>query len=191
MRKGFYERASCETAVAVAIDLAGESPAISTGLRMFDHLLAQLALHSGLGLSVEARSLDGIEHHLIEDTGIALGRALADALDDRTGIARYGSAVLPMDDALVRAVIDVGGRSYTRINLPIAAEAVEGLEVAMVAHFFRSLASNALITLHIDLLAGEDPHHCIEAAFKAVARALAAACRPYNRVRVLTTKGVF
>lgn len=191
MRKGFYERASCETAVAVAIDLTGESPAISTGLRMFDHLLAQLALHSGLGLSVEARSLDGIEHHLIEDTGIAVGRALADALDDRTDIARYGSALLPMDDALVRAVIDIGGRSYTRIHLPIAAERVEGLEVAMVAHFFRSLASNALITLHIDLLAGEDPHHCIEAAFKAVARALAAACRPHNRVRVLTTKGVF
>ncbi len=191
MRKGFYERVSGETVVAVAIDLAGESPAISTGLRMFDHLLAQLALHSGLGLSVEARSLDGIEHHLIEDTGIAVGRALADALDDRTGISRYGSAVLPMDDALVRAVIDVGGRSFARINLPIAAELVEGLEVAMVAHFFRSLASNALITLHVDLLAGEDPHHCIEAAFKAVARALAAACRPYHRVRVLTTKGVF
>lgn len=191
MRRGFCERVSRETAVAVEIDLAGESLAIATGLPMFDHLLAQLGLHSGLGLNVEGRSLDGIEHHLIEDTGIAIGRALSDALDDRTGIARYGSAIVPMDDALVRAVIDVGGRSYARINLPVAAERIEGIEVAMVAHFFRSLASNALVTLHIDLLAGEDPHHCIETAFKAVARALAAACRPQNRVRVLTTKGLF
>lgn len=191
MRKGFYERATRETAVAVAIDLACDSPTVATGLRMFDHLLAQIGLHSGLGINVEARSLDGIEHHLIEDTAIALGRALADAFDDRNGIARYGSVIVPMDDALVRAVIDVGGRSYARINLPIAAERIEGLEVAMVPHFLRSLASNALITLHVDLLAGEDPHHCIEAAFKAVARALAAACRPHNHIRVLTTKGLF
>lgn len=190
MRKGSCERVSGETAVAVAIEVGGDFCAISTGLRMFDHLLAQLALHSGFGLNVEARSIDHIEHHLIEDTGIVLGLALADALEDRTGIARYGSAVVPMDDALVRAVIDVSGRGYARINLPIAAEQIEGLEVAMIAHFFRSFSNNALVTFHVDLLAGEDPHHCIEAAFKATARALAGACRPYNRVRVLTTKGV-
>jgi imidazoleglycerol-phosphate dehydratase len=191
MRKGSYERVSLETEVAAEVELTGELISISTGLRMFDHLLGQLALHSGLGLQIEARSLDGIDHHLIEDTGIAVGRAIADALSDRTGIARYGNAIVPMDDALVRAVIDVGGRSYARINLPIAAKRIEGLEVAMIAHFFRSLSSNALVTLHVDLLAGEDPHHCIEAAFKAVAEAVAGACRPYNRGRVLTTKGIF
>jgi imidazoleglycerol-phosphate dehydratase len=191
MRSGSCERTTAETSVAVRIGLDGPStPAITTGLRMFDHLLAQLAFHSGFAVIIDAASLDGIEHHLIEDTGIAIGRALGDALGDRSGIERYGSVLLPMDDALVRVAIDLGGRFFARIELPIGAECIEGMEVAMVPHFLRSLAVNAAMTVHLDLLAGDDPHHCVEAAFKAYARALATACARRSDVRVPSTKGM-
>jgi imidazoleglycerol-phosphate dehydratase len=191
MRKGAYERVTTETVVRVAIDLdGGRSSAIVTGLRMFDHLLAQLAFHSGFALEIDTRSLDGIEHHAIEDTAIALGRALAEALGDRAGIQRYGDALVPMDDALARAAIDAGGRFYARFNIPLDVEYVEGMEVAMVSHFFRSFAVNAGITLHLDLLAVADPHHGIEATFKACARALARACTRLDTTQVLSTKGV-
>jgi imidazoleglycerol-phosphate dehydratase len=190
MRKGAHERTTTETAVAVTLDLDGTGPsAIATGVRMFDHLLAQLAFHSGFAIAIDARSLDGIEHHVIEDTAIALGRAFAEALGDRSGIERYGSALLPMDDALVQVAVDLGGRFFARLNLPLRVERIEGMETAMVAHFFRSFAVNAAVTLHLDLLAGEDPHHSVEAAFKAFARALAIACRRLDSARVLSTKG--
>lgn len=191
MRKGSCERVTSETAVTVIVDLDEQQPSlIVTGLRMFDHLLAQLAFHSGLCVTIEARSLDGIEHHLIEDTAIALGRALAQALGDRSGIERYGSSLLPMDDALVRAAVDLGSRAFVRVNLPLGAERIEGLESALIGHFFRSFAVNAIMTLHIDLLAGEDPHHCAEAAFKACARALSKGCRRLYAPHVLSTKGI-
>jgi imidazoleglycerol-phosphate dehydratase len=190
MRSGSCERTTTETAVAVTLVLDGDDArAIATGVPMFDHLLAQLAFHSGFEVRIEARSLDGIQHHLVEDTAIALGRALARALGDRSGIERYGSALLPMDDALARVAIDVGGRFFARVNLPLRVESIEGLEVGLIAHFFRSFAVNAAITLHLDLLAGDDPHHAIEAAFKACARALAVACRRLDSARVLSTKG--
>jgi imidazoleglycerol-phosphate dehydratase len=190
VRRGSYERATTETVVRVTVDLdGGENDAIATGLRMFDHLLAQLAFHAGFALQIETRSLDGIAHHAIEDTAIALGRALAEALGDRGGIERFGSALIPMDDALARAAIDTGGRSFARIDIGVGVERVEGMEVAMVAHFFRSFAANAGITLHLDLLAVEDPHHGIEATFKACARALARACARLDLPRFLSTKG--
>jgi len=192
MRKGACERVTSETALDVRVDVDGDGEtSIAIGLPMFDHLLAQLAFHSGFGIRVAGRSLDGIAHHLIEDAGIALGRAFAEALGDRAGIRRYGSALIPMDDALVRVALDLGGRFFIRYDVPVAAQQVEGLEVAMVAHFFRSFACNASITLHADLLAGEDPHHCIEAAFKAIARALREAAAPTGASQALTTKGLF
>jgi imidazoleglycerol phosphate dehydratase HisB len=176
VRSGSCERVSSETSVAATIELDGcGRREISTGLLMLDHLLAQFAFHSRCNLDIAVRSLDGIEHHLIEDVALALGEALAAALSERRGIARYGCALIPMDDALVRAAVDFGGRPFARVGLDLAARRVEGLEVAMIPHFFSSLAWKAGITLHLDLLVGSDPHHAIEACFKAFARASTAA----------------
>lgn len=176
MRSGVCERTSQETIVRVELNLDDSgNREIETGLPMLDHLLAQLAFHSGCDLRIAARSLDAIEHHLIEDVAIVLGRAIDSALAERRGIVRYGSATIPMDDALVRAAVDLGGRAFARIDVRLAQPRVEGLDVVMIPHFFTSLASSARLTLHVDLLAGNDPHHCIEACFKAVARAFSRA----------------
>jgi imidazoleglycerol-phosphate dehydratase len=158
---------------------------------MFDHLLSQFAFHSQCNLEIAARSRDGIEHHLIEDVGLVLGDALAKGLGERRGIARYGDALIPMDDALARAAVDFGGRPFARVGLDLAAERVEGLDVAMVPHFFSSLAWTAGITLHLDLLVGSDPHHAIEACFKAFARASTTAwSQTTGAMEIPSTKGV-
>jgi imidazoleglycerol-phosphate dehydratase len=193
MRSGACERASDETIVRVEVELDGSgNRAIETGLPMLDHMLAQLAFHSGCDLRVAARSLDRIEHHVVEDVAIVLGRAIDEALSERRGIARYGCATIPMDDALARAAIDLGGRAFTRVDLPLSQARVEGLDVVLVPHFFASLASAARLTLHVDLLAGSDPHHAIEACFKAVARALRTAWKLEAAASsaVPSTKGV-
>ena len=190
MRSSIRSRETSETEISVTLNLDGPGPpVISTGLRMLDHLLEQFAFHSGCGLQVRAESLDGIQHHLVEDVAIVIGDALADALGDRAGVERYGCATIPMDDALVRVAVDFGGRAYTRTELPLGVEQIEGLAAAMIPHFFSSLASNARITLHIDRLAGTDAHHCVEAAFKALARACAIAWSQ-TRTGIVSTKGV-
>jgi imidazoleglycerol-phosphate dehydratase len=192
MRSGICERTTNETVIRVAIELDGSGKReIATGMPMFDHLLAQLAFHSGCDLEISARSLDAIEHHLIEDTALALGEGLDRALGDRRGIARYGSALIPMDDALARAAVDVGGRPFSRIGLELQERRLEGLDVVMVPHFFRSLTTTSRITLHLDLLAGTDPHHAIESCFKAFARALSVAWNATSGAAVIpSTKGV-
>lgn len=191
MRSARRIRETRETKIAVFLNLdeAGP-PVIATGERMFDHLLEQLAFHSGCSLQVRAESLDGIQHHVVEDTAIVIGEALAAALGDRAGIERYGCSTIPMDDALVRVAVDLGGRSYARSELPLNVESIEGLACAMVPHFFSSLAANARLTVHLDRLAGSDPHHCVEAAFKAFARASTAAWAQ-TRAGIISTKGVF
>jgi imidazoleglycerol-phosphate dehydratase len=168
------ETAESEVRVELALD-AFEMPRIRTGVLMFDHLLAQFAFHSRSELVIEASSLDGLQHHVVEDVAIVLGRALSDALGERAGILRYGEATIPMDDALVRAVVDFGGRPFSRIALPIACERIEDLAAPMIPHVISSFAQNARVAIHVDLLAGEDPHHIVEAAFKAMARASARA----------------
>jgi len=190
MRSATRTRETRETKITVMLDLdrAGP-PVIITGQRMFDHLLQQFAFHSGCDLRIQAESLDDIQHHLVEDVAIVMGDALATALGDRAGTERYGCATIPMDDALVRAAVDLGGRTYARTDLRVNVEHVEGLATAMIPHFFSSLAANARMTLHVDLLAGTDPHHCIEAAFKAFARACATASAQ-TRAGILSTKGV-
>jgi imidazoleglycerol-phosphate dehydratase len=192
MRSGIYERTTNETIVRVAIQLDGSGKHdIATGMPMLDHLLAQLGFHSGCDLEISARSLDAIEHHLIEDTALALGEAIDRALGDRRGITRYGSALIPMDDALARAAIDIGGRPFSCVDLDVQERRLEGLDVVMIPHFFRSLTTKSGITLHLDLLAGTDPHHAIEACFKAFARALAIAWSPIaDATFVSSTKGV-
>ena len=172
MREGASERSTREAAVTIELDLDGAgSSDIATGLAMYDHLLDQFAFHSGCDLTVRARSLDSIVHHVVEDVALTLGQAVSRALGDRRGIARYGCATIPMDDALARAAVDLGGRAYARTDLVLTVESVEGLPAILIPHVFRSFSTTAGATLHVDVLHGADPHHCVEAAFKAFARA--------------------
>jgi imidazoleglycerol-phosphate dehydratase len=192
MRSASRLRQTTETSVRVALALDGEPKVrIETGLLMLDHLLAQFAFHAPAGLEIEARSLDAIRHHLIEDVAIVLGSALDEALGDRSQIARYGEVTLPMDDALVRVAVDLGGRIYARTALDLRVERIEDLETVMIAHIVGSFAANARATIHVDRLAGEDPHHLAEAAFKALGRACARGWALDPRFDgVASTKGV-
>jgi len=189
MRSASRLRQTTETSVRVALALDGEPKVrIETGLLMLDHLLAQFAFHARAGLEIEARSLDAIRHHLIEDVAIVLGNALD---EDRSQIARYGEVTLPMDDALVRVAVDLGGRIYARTALDLRVERIEDLETVMIAHIVGSFAANARATIHVDRLAGEDPHHLAEAAFKALGRACARGWALDPRFDgVASTKGV-
>src|SRR5690349_6699691 len=193
-RIGEIRRTTKETDlhVIVALDGRGES-SVHTGIGFFDHMLEALARHALLDLTIEAAGdlhVDG--HHTVEDTGIALGEAIARALGDRRGIRRYADALVPLDEALVRAVVDVSGRPYLSYNVEIAKWQMLGdYDVFLTPEFFRALAQNAGLTVHMDLTRGDNPHHIVEAAFKAFARALDAATAVDPRVRgVPSTKGV-
>jgi imidazoleglycerol-phosphate dehydratase len=166
---------------------------VKTGIGFFDHMLEALARHGLLDLTVEGQGdlhVDG--HHTVEDTGIAIGAAIARALGDRAGIRRYGDAMVPLDDALVRAVVDVSGRPYLHYEIDIAKWQMLGdYDVFLTPEFFRALVLNAGLTAHLDLVRGDNPHHIVEAAFKAFARAFDAATARDARVSgVPSTKGV-
>jgi imidazoleglycerol-phosphate dehydratase len=194
VRNAACERETKETAVAVTLALDFPSPPrIETGLPMLDHLVAQWAFHSQCSATIDARSRDAIVHHLVEDAAIVLGQALDRAMGERTGIRRYGSATLPMDDALARVAVDFGGRAYSRIALNVQSESVEGLAAGLIAHFIASFTQNARIAVHADVLAGTDPHHCVEAVFKALGRACRSAWTidAAQPLAVASTKGVF
>ena len=162
--------------VRVVIDGRGESK-VKTGIGFFDHMLDAFARHGLFDLTVEAQGdlhVDG--HHTVEDTGIAVGTAIARALGDRAGIRRYGDALVPLDDALVRAVVDVSGRPYLHYDIEIAKWQMLGdYDVFLTPEFFRAVVLNAGLTAHLDLVRGDNPHHIVEAAFKSFARALDAA----------------
>ncbi|HEX7338170.1 MAG TPA: imidazoleglycerol-phosphate dehydratase HisB [Gemmatimonadales bacterium] len=177
--------------VKVNLDGAGEAR-VKTGIGFFDHMLEALARHGLLDLAVEARGdlhVDG--HHTVEDTGIVLGQALAQALGDRAGIRRYADAMVPLDEALVRCVMDVSGRPYLSYQIDIPKWQMLGdYDVFLTPEFFRALALNAGLTVHLDLIRGDNPHHIVEAAFKAFARALDAATTLDPRVKgIPSTKG--
>jgi imidazoleglycerol-phosphate dehydratase len=186
-------RTTKETDLYVRVDLDGRGEArVKTGIGFFDHMLEALARHGLLDLTVEARGdlqVDG--HHTVEDTGIALGTAIARALGDRAGIRRYGDALVPLDDALVRAVVDVSGRPYLHYAIEIPKWQMLGdYDVFLTPEFFRALVLNGGLTAHVDLVRGDNPHHIVEAAFKALARALDAATSIDPRVAgVPSTKG--
>ena len=192
-RIGEVRRSTKETNLHVRLDLDGRGEAqVRTGIGFFDHMLEALARHALLDLIVEGEGdlhVDG--HHTVEDTGIALGQALAQALGDRAGIRRFGDALVPLDEALVRAVIDVSGRPYLSYNIEIAKWQMLGdYDVFLTPEFFRALVLNAGLTAHLDLMRGDNPHHIVEAAFKAFARALDAATSLDPRVTgVPSTKG--
>jgi imidazoleglycerol-phosphate dehydratase len=191
-RVGEAHRATGETDVRVRVDLDGTGVStVSTGVGFFDHMLTLVARHGLIDLEVEARGdLQTGSHHTVEDVGITLGQALAAALGDRAGIERYGSAVIPMDECLVQAAIDVSGRPYAAVDVPLPVAEIGGFETELLGEFVRGLANHAGLTVHLRLLAPGGVHHALEGSFKALARALAAAVAPNARVSgVPSTKG--
>ena len=193
-RRAEVIRKTNETDLRVQIDIDGRGQAsIRTGIGFFDHMLAAFAKHGLLDLTVEARGdlhVDG--HHTVEDTGIVLGQAITQALGDRAGIRRYADALIPLDEALVRCVIDVSGRPYLSYQIEIPKWQMLGeYDVFLTPEFFRAVVSNAELTVHLDLIRGDNPHHIVEATFKAFARALDAATMLDPRVSgAPSTKGV-
>jgi imidazoleglycerol-phosphate dehydratase len=192
-RTAQLSRKTGETDVQVSLDLDGNVPgAMDTGVGFFDHMLDLLARHGRLGLGVTARGdLETGSHHTVEDTGIVLGQALAQALGDRRGIRRYGHAVVPMDEARAACSIDVSGRPFCSVGgLELPPGTIAGFEHEAAEEFFRAVASAARLTLHVELQAGTNAHHMIEACFKAFARALriAVAIDP-EETGVPSTKG--
>jgi imidazoleglycerol-phosphate dehydratase len=172
-RNATMQRRTGETEVRVALDLDGGETSLNTGVGFFDHMLELLGRHGRLGLEVEAvGDLDTGAHHTVEDVGIVLGQALDAALGDRAGIRRYGSALIPMDEALAECAIDLSGRPYVAFEAAIPAIDIGGFEAELTEEFVRAVATNAKLTVHLSIRSGSNAHHMVEAAFKAFARAL-------------------
>lgn len=193
MRSATISRRTAETEISVTVNLDGTGRYDnSTGIGFFDHMLDQLSRHSLIDMEIRAEGdLHIDDHHTVEDTGIALGQALAQALGDKTGIRRYGACLLPMDDALVRAALDLSGRPYLVWNLDLPAPKIGSFDTELVREFFTAFSTHGGITLHVDALHGFNSHHLAEAAFKAVARALREAVEtdPRKADAVPSTKG--
>lgn len=173
-------RKTNETEVYVSINLDGSGKYdADTGIPFFDHMLEQLGRHSGFDIAVKARGDIHVDpHHTVEDVGIVMGKVFYECSRDKTGIARYGSALLPMDDSLCAAAVDMCGRANLVYNCSLLQGRVGDFDTELVKEFFKAFVSNAFITLHINLMYGENLHHNVECIFKAVARALKeAACR--------------
>lgn len=174
MRRAEIKRKTAETDIRLqlALDGLGEFSG-SSGIGFLDHMLHQVARHGGIDLTYTCiGDLDVDCHHTVEDLGICMGKALREALGDKAGIRRYGAAYVPMDEALARAVLDFSGRSYMRLGASFPAERVGVLETECVQEFFRALSEQGGMTIHLDMLAGTNTHHMIEALFKAFGRAL-------------------
>ena len=194
-RTGRISRVTGETQVLVELNLDGAGTSrIETGIPFFDHMLAQLGKHGLLDLTVQARGdLEVDAHHTVEDSAIALGQALREAVGDKIGISRFGDALVPLDETLVRAAVDLSGRPYLVHTEPVGMTPLIGTyDTTLTRHFFESLAHAAAICAHLDVLRGRNPHHIVEAQFKAFARALRAAAAPDPRSggSVPSTKGV-
>jgi imidazoleglycerol-phosphate dehydratase len=192
-RKANVERKTRETGVAVSLDLDGTGrAAISTGLGFFDHMLELAAAHGLLDLTIEAQGdLHTGGHHTVEDVGICLGTAIAEAVGDKRGINRYGSVVVPMDESLVLAALDLSGRPYFAYEGGPVGEAIAGFDAGLVAEFFRAVVNHARMTMHVRVLAAGDLHHTIEAVFKAFGKALRQAVEADPRAPgIPSTKGV-
>lgn len=191
MREASVTRTTKETQITVSVTLDGRGISdISTGIGFFDHMLTALSRHSGISMTVHAKGdleVDG--HHTVEDTGIVLGQALMQALGDKSGIARYGSAYIPMDEALSFCALDLSNRPYVVFRGSFANQMIGGYDACLTEEFFRALAVNAGITLHLDMCCGSNDHHKCEALFKAFAHALKAAVRENADGSTLSTKG--
>ena len=185
-------RTTAETDITLTLALDGTGQArISTGVGFFDHMLTALARHAGFDLDISARGDLHIDaHHTVEDVGIVLGAALREALGDMRGITRFGHALVPMDEALAEAAVDISGRAHLAWNVAFERPMLGAMDTQLVEEFFRALAAHALITLHVTRRAGTNAHHVAESCFKAVARALRMAVALDPRVAgVPSTKG--
>jgi imidazoleglycerol-phosphate dehydratase len=193
-RRAEISRETSETAITVALGLDGEGRAdIATGIGFLDHMLAALARHGLFDLKVRAKGDLHIDfHHTTEDVGIVIGQCLRQALGDKRGIHRYGAAVIPMDEALAEAAVDISGRPFLAWSVTFAQPKIGEMDTELFEEFFRALAFNAGITLHVTQKAGTNAHHVAEACFKALARALREAVEPDPRAisAIPSTKGV-
>jgi imidazoleglycerol-phosphate dehydratase len=191
-RRAEVKRTTSETDISLLLDLDGHGVAdVVTGIGFLDHMLVLLAHHGGFDLIVRASGdLDVDGHHTVEDIGLSLGQAVREALGDKRGIRRYGSFLLPMDEALAMVALDLSGRPFFAHDLQLAGVRIGEFDADLTPHFFRSLATQSGMTLHVRLLAGSDAHHIVEAVFKAFARALSQACEQHGRSdQVPSTKG--
>jgi imidazoleglycerol-phosphate dehydratase len=192
-RSADVRRDTKETQICVRIDLDGRGDAkLSTGIGFFDHMLDQIARHGLIDLDIEAVGdlhIDG--HHTVEDVGITLGQAVAQAVGDKRGITRYGHAYVPLDEALSRVVVDFSGRPGLHMHVPFKAGMIGGFDTQLAYEFFQGFSNHALVTLHIDNLKGDNAHHQCETVFKAFARALRMALTPDPRAAgvIPSTKG--
>jgi imidazoleglycerol-phosphate dehydratase len=192
-RQAAVERKTRETEVSLHLNIDGTGAAkVETTIPFFNHMLAAWAKHGLMDLTVDARGDIEVDlHHTVEDVGIVLGRALREALHDKRGVVRYGTAAIPMDEALVVASVDLSGRPFLVFNVPIGRARIANFDLDLLKDFFRAFAVNAEITLHVNMQYGENLHHVAEAVFKAVGRALAEATRLNPRIAGLlpSTKG--
>jgi imidazoleglycerol-phosphate dehydratase len=184
-------RQTKETTVSVTLyDQSPDATSINTGIGFFDHMLTLLAFHAEIGLVIDATGDIGVDdHHTVEDVGLVLGSVLCEAFQDKTGLQRYGSAYVPMDESLARVVIDVSNRPLCVYHVPTTREAIGSLSLENVPEFFKALAQEARMTVHIDGIRGTNDHHQIEAVFKAFGRALKEATFRQGD-RLASTKGV-
>ncbi len=193
MRKALIERKTKETEILAEVNLDGTGAfSIATGVGFFDHMLEQLSRHSLIDITLRAKGdLHIDQHHTVEDCGIALGQALAKALGDKRGIKRYAHAFLPMDETLTRTALDISGRPYLIWRVALPSQKIGGMDTELFREFFQAFAQNAGITLHIELLYGENSHHIAESCFKGLARALRDAITIDGRVKneIPSTKG--
>ena len=193
-RAGRVERVTKETKILIELELDGSGRTqVQTGVPFFDHMLAQLGKHGLLDLTVQAQGDTEIDaHHTVEDTALALGQALREALGDKAGITRFGDALVPLDETLVQAAVDLSGRPYVVHHEPAGmAPLIGSYDTTLTRHIFESLAFAAGICLHVRVIEGRNPHHIVEAQFKAVARALRTAAAPDPRAGgIPSTKGV-
>lgn len=193
MRRSEKIRKTLETEVKIELNLDGTGKReIETPIKFFTHMLEQFAAHGGFDLKISVQSHDKDNHHVVEDVALTLGEAFKEALGDKKGINRYGSFVLPMDEALSLAVIDLSGRAFSKVNINIKDEKTSDFETVLLPHFFNSFAQASLSTVHIKMLDGTDTHHIIEAVFKSFARALKIACaiNQDNKDTIPSTKGI-
>lgn len=193
MRISNIERETAETSISLLLNLDGEGKLlIQTGIGFFDHMLTHIGKHSLSDLEVQVKGdLEVDCHHTVEDTGIVLGQAIREAVGDKVGINRYGQAIIPMDEALILCAIDLSGRPYVDIDTPFTVEKVGTFDTEMVEEFFRAVAVNAGMNLHIEVLRGKNNHHIIEGMCKAFAKALLMAVTLNPRIKgVPSTKGM-
>ena len=192
-RSAEIERRTKETDIQITINLDGKGvSSIDTSIPFLDHMFALMAAHGFMDLTIRAKGDTKIDyHHTVEDLGICLGQAISEALGEKKAIKRYGQAVVPMDEALAQVVIDISNRPYLSYKVSLKTSLTGQFDVGILNEFFRALANHAGLTMHIELISGDDPHHSAEAIFKAFARALDQASQSEERLEgVPSTKGI-